>query len=263
MHRGPVGLVLGATYPLRAFLVIARSPQLQGYILIPVLVNVILGIALYIGLLIPGFRGIDAAIANLPDWAAFLDWVLRILLAIGLFVSAGFLLLQFGVIFGSPWYGKLSEELEQLRTGRPLAETPSTVGGVFRDIWRALLFELKKLLLTVMIGLLLLLLNFLPGFGTAIAAIGGIALATTLVCLDFFDPALERRRLRFRTKLGMIARSLPASATFGLVCLGLISIPFLNLLAIPICVAAGTLFFCDRILPQSHLLTDTKLHSNK
>jgi len=31
--------------------------------------------------------------------------------------------------------------------------------------------------------------------------------------------------------------------------LGLVSIPLLNLLAIPLCMTAGTLFFCDRIWP--------------
>jgi CysZ protein len=30
----------------------------------------------------------------------------------------------------------------------------------------------------------------------------------------------------------------------------LVSIPLLNLLAVPLCVAAGTLFCCDRVLPQ-------------
>ena len=50
----------------------------------------------------------------------------------------------------------------------------------------------------------------------------------------------------------MIRRSLPASAGFGLACLGLVSIPFVNLLSIPLCVAAGTLFFCDRIEQGTH-----------
>jgi CysZ protein len=43
---------------------------------------------------------------------------------------------------------------------------------------------------------------------------------------------------------------MPASIGFSLVCLALIGIPFLNLLAIPLCVTAGTLFFCDRIWAQ-------------
>ncbi|MEP0886343.1 hypothetical protein NDI49_32940, partial [Trichocoleus sp. ST-U3] len=80
--------------------------------------------------------------------------------------------------------------------------------------------------------------------------IGGITLAAMIVCLDFLDAPLERRRLRFRQKLGIVTRSFPATASFSLVCLGLVSIPLLNLFTIPLCVASGTLFFCDRIYPR-------------
>ena len=244
----PGGLLAGATYPFRAFSLLRQTPKLRGYVLVPILVNLVVGGTLYAGLLLAGFQGIDVAIQNLPAWAAFLDVVLRVLLTILLFLATGFVLLQFGVLLGSPWYGKLSEELEQLRTGHTVVPAGG-IGGIFSEIGRAIAFELKKLTLTAAIALPLLLLNFVPGVGTAIATFGGIALATTIVCLDFLDPALERRRFRFRTKLGILSRSLPASATFGLVCLGLVSIPFINLLAIPLCVTAGTLFFCDRILP--------------
>jgi CysZ protein len=41
----------------------------------------------------------------------------------------------------------------------------------------------------------------------------------------------------------------PATAGFSLVCLALISISFLNLSIIPICVASGTLFVGDHLLP--------------
>jgi CysZ protein len=81
------------------------------------------------------------------------------------------------------------------------------------------------------------------------AMIGGVALASMIACMDFLDAAVERRRPRFRQKLAIVFRTLPGSASFGLVCLGLVSIPFVNLLSIPVCVAAGTLFFCDRVLP--------------
>jgi CysZ protein len=72
-------------------------------------------------------------------------------------------------------------------------------------------------------------------------------LGVTIACLDFLDPPLERRRLRFRDKLGAIREALPASGGFGLICFGLITIPFLNLFSIPLCITAGTLFFCDQI----------------
>jgi CysZ protein len=186
------------------------------------------------------------AIANALG-ASFL-WILRLFLVLLLLLVTGFIFLQFGVLLGAPWYGKLSEELELLKLGK-LPPIESGVGSTLRDVGRAILYELKKLVLLAGFGLPLLLFNFLPGIGTAIASIGYIVLTATIICLDFFDSALERRRLKFRQKLGVVAKSLPASAAFGLVCLALVSVPLINLLAIPICVAAGTLFFCDRIQP--------------
>lgn len=262
----PVGLIAGFTYPLRGLIIFFQHPKLITYLIIPVIINIIVGIGLYVGLLFPGIEAtdkiladislwFDALIANLPTWLSFLNvldnvlgWVIQVILISILLIIIGFLLVQFGVLLGSPFYGQLSEQLEKIKTGK-LPEPPQGIFAVFQDIWRAILFELKKLALLAIIGLPLLLLNFLP-VGSLLTTIGGLALTATIVCLDFLDGPLERRRLRFRNKLKAIRNSLPASASFALVCQALISIPILNLLAIPVCVAGGTLFCCDRILPD-------------
>jgi CysZ protein len=268
---GGFGLLTGATYPFRVLAVLRGTPHLRGYVAIPILVNFVIGVILYGGLLFFGWESVDylsvslshwvdSLIANLPAWLGFLDyliigigWLLRLLLVVALFLLTGFLLAQFGVLLGAPWYGQLSEQLEKQRTGQvSIVEV-----GIVRDIGRAILYELKKLVLAVGVGLPLLLLNLVPGIGTLAATVGGIILAATFVCLDFLDAPLERRRLRFREKLRILFRSLPASASFGLVCLGLVSIPLLNLVTVPLCVASGTLFFCDRIWPN--LPTPTSL----
>lgn len=194
------------------------------------------------------FRVSDWAIAIADTLGASFLWILRLLLVLLLLLVTGFIFLQFGVLLGAPWYGKLSEELELLKLGK-LPPMEASLGRTVQDVGRAILYELKKLVLLISIGLPLLLFNFLPGIGTAIASIGYLTITATIVCLDFFDSALERRRLGFRQKLGVVMKSLPASAAFGLVCLALVSVPLINLLAIPVCVAAGTLFFCDRIQP--------------
>ncbi|NJN87258.1 MAG: hypothetical protein HC881_14350 [Leptolyngbyaceae cyanobacterium SL_7_1] len=318
-------LFLGATYPLQALNMLRQHPQLRGYVIMPIVLNLLVGITLYASLLGLGFRAIDALITDLPQWTAHLspaqlpdwhidlptvslpswvalpqwqlpqwqlpqlpqwqlslpswltdwttrlpnwrnwhwqlpnwtanlpDWglgfllgLLRLGLTIVLLLVTGFVFLQFGGLLGAPWYGKLSEEIERIKTG----QVTTIDVGLPRDISRAILYELKKLVTTLGIGVFLLLMNGFIGVGTAIASVGGIALAATIVCLDFFDSTLERRRLRFREKLGMVRATLPASASFGLVCLALVSVPLINLLAVPVCVMAGTLFACDRLLPQ-------------
>lgn len=255
------GLITGATYPLRAIALLLKKPGLWQYLIIPILINVVLGSVLYGGFLYWGWQGIetltvqlsqgfDQLIADLPNWLSFLEyiilflsWLLRVLLTIALFAMIGFLLLQFGSVIGSPWYGKLSEQVEKLRLG----EVTIIDVGIFKDIGRALLFELKKLLLALVVGTILFLIGFFPGAGGIVTTVGGITLTATLVCLDCFDSTLERRRLSFREKLKTVYRNLPASGTFSLLCLALISVPLLNLLTIPLCIMAGTLFLCDRV----------------
>ncbi|MGL5061269.1 MAG: EI24 domain-containing protein [Microcoleus sp.] len=271
----PLGLIAGFTYPFRAFSLLWQTPKLWGYVLVPVALNLIIGIALYLGLLFPSLSGIDVLvadlslkfndlIASLPHWLSFLSvltvgfgWLLRVLLVAGLLLVIGVLLVQFGVILGSPWYGQLSEQLELLRNGQLPAEEPLNLANIFQDIKRSIGFELRKIQILLSVGLPLLLLNFIPGIGSIFVTLGWIALGATLVCFDFLDAPLERRRKTFQEKFEIIRESLPASGSFGLVCLGLVSIPLLNLLAIPLCVTAGTLFFCDRIWPR-HFAAEEK-----
>lgn len=239
-------LISGLAYPFRALALLWRTPRLWGYVLVPVVVNILVGATLYAALLLAGLRAIDATVAGLPAWAALFGVLLRVLLVLALLIATGFVLVRFGVVLGSPWYTRLSDQLELIRRG-VLPPADDGMGAALRDLGRALSFELKKLLLVLPIGAGLLLLNLIPVAGQILATVGGIALGATIACLDFLDYPLERRRLSFRAKLGVIRRHLPTTAGFGLVALGMVSIPFLNLLAIPLCVAAGTLLFCDTI----------------
>ncbi|WP_404784054.1 EI24 domain-containing protein [Altericista sp. CCNU0014] len=258
------GLIAGGTYPFRALALFLRKPAFLTYLFFPLLLNVVLGIGLYLGIFAPSWQWINTELSDfnaflaqwegtLPPWLGFLDevgaglgWVFRIALSLGLFLLIGLLLAQFGTLLGAPWYGKLSEKIEQFKTQQmEIVEI-----GPIQEVRRAVLFELKKLLLLLVVGGTCFIVNTLPGLGSTIATIGGFSLGSTLVCLDFLDSPLERRRLKFRQKLGLIYGTLPATASFGLVSLFLVSIPLLNLITVPLCVASGTLFFCDRIWPK-------------
>jgi CysZ protein len=264
-------LITGTTYPLRALILFFHHVYLWQYLVMPIIINISLGLLLYFSLLFPSWNLIERLTSNqeiwldkfietLPAWLVILEyllliivWLIKIFIVFLLFLIIGFILTQFGSILGAPWYGKLSEELEKIKLGKVEIIEISIVA----DIWRAILFELKKIIVMVIIGFPLLLGNFIPTFGTLISTLGGISLTAIIVCLDFLDSPLERRRLAFRQKLAMVWRGFPATAGFSLVCLALISIPLLNLIFIPICVASGTLFFCDRLSSQSNLKAKT------
>jgi CysZ protein len=244
--------IAGLTYPFRALVMLTDVPRLWKYVLIPIAVNFVVGVTLYAGLLFAGLRAIDAAVAGMPAWAAIFGALLRALLIVGLLIGTGFVLVRFGVVLGAPWYAQLSNQIELVRNGRQVLPYEAGAWVFVRDLARAVGFEVQKLALVLLVGIGLLLLNLIPVAGTLLATAGGIMLGATVACLDFLDYPLERRLLSFRQKLGLIRRYLPATAGFGLICLGLVSIPFVNLLSIPLCVAAGTLFFCERMQPYAH-----------
>jgi CysZ protein len=238
-----IGFLVGAAYPVRALRLLAATRALWPYVVVPIGLNVVVGATVYAGLLLAGFRVIDGVAGGLPPWAAPLAVVLRVLLVVGLLVATGFVLVRFGVVLGAPWYGRLSERVELLATGRVVGARR----GAVADLTRAVAHEGKKLLLVVSCWLLFLLLNLVPVLGTAAAAAGGLALAGTVACLDFLDPALDRRGLGFRAELAYVRRAFPVSAGFGVACVVLTSLPVLNLLLVPICAAAGTLLVCDDV----------------
>lgn len=258
------GFFPGASYPFRAINLFIHQPSLWKYTFIPILVNVIVGLVLYLSLFTFGWYEINLLveflrnnwlnfIERLPDWLQFLNliivvltWILRLVLIVMLLLIIGWIMVQFGILLGAPWYGILSEEVEKQRLGRAV----NIDVGVTRDLWRAILFELKKLVIIIAVQILLILISFLGPISSIISTILTFVLASTTICLDFFDGPLERRRYKFRRKLKNVLKSFPGSFGFAITCAFLISVPLLNFVSIPICVSGGTLFVCDRILPK-------------
>ena len=108
-------LIAGVAYPFRAFRLITGTPRMWRFVLVPILVNVLVGATLYAGLLLAGFRAIDGMVATLPAWAAVFGVLLRVVLVVLLLIATGFVLVRFGVVLGSPWYARMSAQIEQMQ----------------------------------------------------------------------------------------------------------------------------------------------------
>ncbi len=88
------GLLAGATYPFRVLAVFKRKPSLLGYVVVPILVNFVVGIILYAGLLFFGWETVEGLIVALSNWLDTLIAKLPIWLSVleYLIVGIGFLL---------------------------------------------------------------------------------------------------------------------------------------------------------------------------
>lgn len=242
------GFADGVGYLAQAATLLATERRLWRYLAIPMAVTLLAGVVLYAALLALATTVVAWLTPLLPLFLTPFGLLLNLVLGLLLLWVTGILLAKFGVILGSPWYGQLAAEIERMRL--PAAEIPEAPQGAAafaQDIYLAVLYELKKTGLVLAIGLPALLLNLIPGVGQLASGAVWTALGATTLVLDFVDPALQRRRLPFRRKLALIASQAPASAGFGLPALVLAGMPIVNLLTVPLCMAAGTLYYTDRL----------------
>lgn len=240
------GAVGGISALLAAADLLRRTPRLRRYVVVPIVVNLVVAAVLYGTLLSLGLGVVDRLVGEVTGPLAGLAALLQVLVLILALLAVGFLLVRFGVVLGAPWYGRLSEEVEALRSGTERPSEPFSLASAGRDLARAVGYEVRKLALVAAVGALLLAANLVPVLGQVTGTAGGALLAAVVACLDFFEGPLERSRLSFRGKLAVVRRTAPASLGFGLASAGLLAIPFVNLLCLPLCVAAGTIFVVDR-----------------
>ncbi|MDB5095762.1 MAG: hypothetical protein JWM80_183 [Cyanobacteria bacterium RYN_339] len=245
MVRTNLPIVSGLAYLPRAAHLLATNRQLWPYVAAPLALNVLVGGALTVVLVGLGWQGVDVLLARAPEWMAAAGPVLRVVLAGLVLYLVGMLVGRVGVVLGAPFYAALAERIELMTLS--IEDIPDRQGGFLSDIGRAFLFELKKLGLVLGVGALALAANLVPVAGQVVGLVGGGALAVLLVCLDAFDPPLERRRLRFRQKVGVVVQNLHVTLGFGIPAALLAGVPFLNLLAFPLIMAAGTLLYCERL----------------
>jgi CysZ protein len=220
------------TYPFRGVAHIARRPALWKYFAAAVAVNLVL-FAVLIALFVHYRAGLVAWItpAKFPDWLrATLGWILT-----GVVAIAGlFLFTVVGNIIAAPFLDAMTE-----RMLRDLGETLPPSRGVARALLRALVNQsLKLLFFGALQGLLLLLLVTPVAF--LHPPLSGL-LAVLFLGFEYIDYPLDARRVGVPGRFAWLGRRLPAALGFGLVLFGVLWIPFLGYLCLPLAVAGAAL----------------------
>lgn len=127
------------------------------------------------------------------------------------------------------------------------------VAGGVPDSGRSLLAEildsfLSSLgILAVGLGgsLVLLVAGLFPGAALVTVPLAAFVWTPLVLALDLFDSPLSRRRLGLKRKLGVLRGNLGAALALGLAAAPLLTVPFLNLLGLPLAVVAGVLLCAD------------------
>lgn len=228
-----------------------RQPGLRLFVVIPLIINILLfGLLFYF--LAEAFTILIAtAMGWLPDWQWLqaLDWVFWILYGVVILLMLAYGFVIVANLIGSPFYGYLSELTEKHLTGQEV-DTGGGWGQILKDIPRALLREVQKILYYLPRALLLLIIGLIPVVNL-VAAVLWFLFNSWMMALQYVDYPADNHRVSFgdlRRSLG--ARRLSAFG-FGLPVALAAMVPVLNLFVVPAAVCGATAYWVRERSPQA------------
>jgi len=229
----------------RSLRFVLDHPGLFKFVLIPFLINLIV----FSGSIYLGFDLFNDRIVHLiPQgeawyWAVlyYFLWVLAVVVTA---VVVFFTFTVVGNLIASPFNDLLSQKTEKLLTGKK-DEEPFSLKAFWQDALRTLAVELKKISLFVVLMLLLLLLNLLPGLGSMIYSVLALMLTLFFLVVEYMGFVFSRKRMNFGEQRRYIFSRKTTMLGFGTGILVLLAIPFLQFVCIPLAVVSATRLWCD------------------
>lgn len=225
------------------------APELRLYILVPLLVNCVLFFALT-GWLIytygSTFTGAIEWVTNLaPEFLqrfiAPIAWIAWVVCGILFLIVYGYSFNMITNIIAAPFYGLLSAKAEALLTGTPPPDEP-----LAKMIPRVVLREISKLWYFLSRGLIVILIMFLVGLTPVINLIApliGLAWSAWSMSIQYADYAGDNNQLGFKPLRMCLWQKKFSCLGFGGFTMLMSVIPVLNIVAIPVAVVGGTLFW--------------------
>lgn len=231
--------------PFRSVRILRHNLGLLPYIVIPFLINLtVFSSAVYFGL---DFFGSVVA-EHLPQgdswyWAVlyWLVWMLAVLLT-ALLVFFTFTVV--GNLIASPFNDLLSERTEQALNGK-ISDEAFSLGQFVRDAWRTVLMEAKKMSVFVLIMLLILPLNLLPGVGNGIYTVLALGLTLFFLSVEYLGFVMVRKRMFFGEQKRFIFARKFLMIGFSCGVMALLMIPLFQMLCIPLAVIGITRLWCE------------------
>lgn len=231
--------------PFRSVRILRSNPRLIKYILIPFLINtLVFSGAVYLGL---DFFG-STVVEYLPQGEAWywsvLYWFLWVVAVLLTAVLVFFSFTVVGNLLASPFNDLLSERTEEVLSGN-VNDEPFSLGRFLRDALLTILMEAKKIWLFVVVMVLILPLNLLPGVGNSIYTLLVVSLTLFFLCFEYLGFVLVRKRLFFREQKRYILARKFLMLGFSCGVMALLAIPFFQLLCIPLAVIGATSLWCE------------------
>jgi CysZ protein len=220
---------------------VVRTPRLLGLGLLPALISGLLYAAALITL-IAFLPEVSRAVTWFADdWATGWRDVIQVLAGVALVGAAVSLgVLAFTAVtlaIGDPFYERISERVEGRYGG-----VPNEVEVVWwRSLGRSVVDSLRLLGLSILFGIPLFALGFIPVVGQTVVPVLGGAVGGWLLAVELTGVPFQRRGQRLRDRRRVLRANRPLALGFGVAVFLCFLIPLGAILLMPAAVAGAAL----------------------
>jgi CysZ protein len=175
---------------------------------------------------------------------AMLFYTLVGILTIVLFFIINWTFVLIVSFLSSPFNDLISSRVEKRILGQNPPELKEGFLAMLKKIKKIFWNEFKKILLIAVLSLASVTLSFFP-----LLAPASLIISSWLMASTFLDYSWSRHELTFAQCLGDFRRGFLKNSILGIVFIFLMSIPVVNILALPIAVVSFTMIFVQRNNP--------------
>lgn len=235
----------GPQYLLRGFALL-REPGIRPFAIIPLIINVVLIVVLFVGGVMGMGQLLDMWLSFLPGWLEWLKTLLWIVLAIGLLLLLAFSFTLLANLIAAPFNGWLSAKVEEHLTGK----APDTGMTMAQEAVQSIRVELGLLWFflsrAALLGIVSLLLFWIPVVNTLLPVLWFV-FSAYMLALEYLDHPMANHGLEFADKRRLLAQHRGLSLSFGATATFLTTLPLVNLVIMPAAVAGATQAWVDQL----------------
>lgn len=232
----------GALYFVQGFKMLLK-PGLRNFVIIPLLISFLV----FAGLIGPAAYYISEAmnllVSKLPEWLSFVYWIITPLLILLLLLASGYFFNIVTNLIAAPFNSFLAEKTETLLTGKQ--STPLTgLAEVIELIKHSFKRELDKLWYYLPRLVALMVLTLIPGINV-LASVAWLFMGAWMLAIQYSDYPMDNNKINFKNMLLLLKQERAIALGFGLATTAMLSIPVLNMLAMPAAVIGATCMWVD------------------
>lgn len=235
----------GFGYALDGFNWIFR-PKIRRFVYIPLAINILL-FALAFGLL-GKFAPIWVAslLGQKADWWVIFQWaydlvipLLTIIAYVAMMLIVYFSFSTVANLIAAPFNAQLAKAVEQRLAGQTItySEIPLT-----KEVWITIKSEIAKMTRFLLLAAVLLLLLLIPGVNALFPFVWFIFMAYTL-SIQYIDYPMANHQRFYREQRKVLKNHPMQRIGFGTAANIMVLIPFLNFIAMPVCVCGATVWW--------------------